>query len=142
MSFLASFANIWRDSTALCALVPFDRVFTGRVPGTEYYKFPYINIQEAGPTRRYRSDKSQGYYISMSFHIWVDDSRLSTGEQIECAIAKAYAENAWTIDGDYKVIDVLDEGPAQKHQINESSYKAWEIIKLLTVCLERARSGQ
>ena len=151
-SLVRSVARIWRDSPTLRALVPFERVFTGRIPQTELVDFPYVSIL-TGPGRQWsRSDKARYSYAPLSFHIWTNEDQLETAVEDICrAISDTYAERCWPLtandasDNDCystgidQVIDVLDEGEPIQHQPAPPTIKAWEVVKLFTVCLERAR---
>ena len=136
---LGSIGNRWKNTQALCALVPFRRVFTGRIPTTENYPMPYVSVMEAGGSRGIRTRTSRYPRATFTFHIWVDDTQVALGEQIEKAITDAYAEGEWEY-GQGRVIDVLDEGPGAKTQADRPEYKAWEIVKAMTFCLEQQRT--
>lgn len=135
---LASFAYRWRDSTEAIALIPFQDVFTGRVPNTEGYPFPYMSIIAGGGRQVYRSDKWQGLRRAVSVHIWTDPAELEQGEEIAEMVRKLYANQAWLYDNG-RVIDVLDGGPPNCHQINDPTFQAWEIVRALTLCIEQPR---
>jgi len=139
-SLLKSVAEIWEESTTLCALIPFNRVFTGRVPQTELYRFPYVSVIATQGRSTYRTDKTRGSHGPLSFHIWVDDARLETAETVADAITSAYADRCWNLSASARVIDVLDEGEPVAHQTDLPSVKAWEVVKLFTVCIERNRT--
>lgn len=138
-SLLRSVAVRWRENATLCALVPFASVFTGRVPQTELYDFPYVRISSTRGLPTLRSDKTQYNHVPLSFHIWVDEDELETGEEIAEAISDAFANTCWYLDATDKVIDVRDEGEPGAHQTDTPTIKAWEVIKMFTVCIERAR---
>jgi hypothetical protein len=139
MSLLKSIAEIWKNTGALTKLVAFDRVFTGRIPQTEQYHFPYVSILLTGGRMVHRSSQARYSQQPLSFHIWVDDAALATGEAIEQAIADAYADRCWFVDDFTRVFDVLDEGPGIRHQTDLPSVKAWEIVKLFALCVECKR---
>ena len=138
-SLLRSIAGVWENNQTLCALLPFDRVFTGRVPGTELYRFPYVSIMAGQGSQYHRSDKNHLSFGPLSFHIWVDDARLEYAETVADAIMQVYADRCWPISDDARVIDVLDEGEPMAHQTDLPNVKAWEVVKLFTVCVERDR---
>jgi hypothetical protein len=139
MGLLKSIAEIWAQDTALSALMPVARVFTGRVPQTDQYKFPYVSILKTTATPVQRSDKAQRSFVTVSFHIWLDDSNLGIGEEIAIAIENCFPERSWSYGDSRYVIDVLDEGPAIETQVDLATYKAWEVIKLVTLVIERPR---
>lgn len=139
MSLLSSIADIWEGSAVLCALIPFDRVFTGRVPQTQQYPLPYCSILVTQGRQFDRSSKARYMRAPLAFHIWVDDADLSTGEAIAHALEDEYAERCWTVDTDTYVIDVLDEGPACIHQTELPTVKAWEVVKLFSLVIQRDR---
>jgi hypothetical protein len=141
-TFLQSIADRWQASTELTALMPLARVFTGRIPTTEEYRMPYVSIAQGASRSLYRTDKTQSYAVSIAFHIWVDDADIATAERIEAALTAAYAEGGWSYDtgfGQGQVLDIVDQGPAVKNQINRPTYKAWQAIKNLTFIIERER---
>ena len=138
---LKSIGDIWEDSEDLCDLIPFDRVFVGLVPTTEEYKMPYVSLITSGARRRYRTDKTDGSTLTVSFHIWVDDADLDRGESTAKQVRETYANHDWTFTGG-TVIDVLDEGPFTTHQVNQPNYRAWEVMKVLTFCVEMPRVDQ
>jgi hypothetical protein len=114
-------------------------VFVGRIPQTEQYKFPYVSLLATTGVQTHRTDKTRYSIGPLSFHVWVDDSQLEFGEEVAQAITDAYADRCWIIDERAKVIDVLDEGEAEAHQTDLPNVKAWEVVKLFTVCIERLR---
>ena len=138
-SLLRTIGEIWENAEALCALVPFARVFTGRVPQTELYQFPYVSILSTVGSRTGRSDKARYSSGPVSFHIWVDDNALETGLTIANAITDAYADTCWIIGDTATILDVLDEGEPSAYQTQLPGIKAWEIVKLLTVHISRER---
>jgi hypothetical protein len=135
---LASFSNRWRDRLDACALVPFQDVFTGRVPNTVDYPFPYMSIITGGGFRVYRSDKFEGVLRPISIHIWTDPTNLELGEEIAEMARVIYANQAWVYDFG-RVIDVLDGGPQNCHQINDPTFQAWEVVKTFILCIELPR---
>jgi len=140
MGLLKSIAEIWRTNGPLCASIPFDRVFTGRLGGTELYRFPYCSIAIGSGWRVYRSDKTDVSHVVASFSIWLDDARLHLGELIQDAIYAAYANTCWTVREGYKVMDVLDMGEGQPKQTTLPAVKAWNVINLKTLVIERQRT--
>lgn len=139
-SLLRTIGELWEESESLCALIPFERVFTGRIPQTELVRLPYVSIISATGGKTTRSDKARYSHGPVSFHIWLDDSALEYGHRVAEAIADVYADRCWSLgDGD-KVIDVLDEGEPLSRQTVLPNVKIWEVVKLFTVCIERARA--
>ena len=139
MSLLKSISARWAADSTLCAKIPFAKVFTGRVPQTQLYAFPYVSVLATGGAQTLRTDKTQYSHGPLSFHIWVDESKLEFGEETAELIANAFANRCWRIDDNAKVIDVLDEGEPLAIQTDLPTVKAWEVVKLLTVCIERTR---
>ena len=138
-SLLRSIGAMWNNNAALCALIPFNRVFTGRIPQTELYRFPYVSILATQGSQTHRTDKTRYSHGPVSFHIWVDDAQLELAETVAQAITDAYADRCWSLSDDAKVIDVLDLGEATAIQTDLPNVKAWEVIKLFIVCVQRAR---
>lgn len=140
MSSLAkSVAAVWENDTTLCGLVPFARVFTGRVPQTSLYKFPYVTIFATSGTSRYRSDKTLVSSHLLKMNIWVDGDKLSLGETIGDAITDSYANRCWQIDPVSKVMDMLDGGPGIPMQLDIANIKAWRVTKVFNLIYERLR---
>jgi hypothetical protein len=139
MNLERSIALRWEESTALNRALPVDRFFSGRVPTTEEYKFPYCSLIVTRGSRGPRTDKGQYPRLTVSFHVWVDDSREAEGLDIANKIGEVFADQLWTLDEEWAVLDVLDEGRAIPHQTNVSTFKTWEIIKLFTFVLARRR---
>jgi hypothetical protein len=75
----------------------------------------------------------------VSFEVWVDDARLAHGETICEAITDAYANQCWQIDDKWKVMDCRLEGPPSQVQIDLPTVKAWKLIQLFDLRLERQR---
>jgi hypothetical protein len=139
-SLLRSIGEIWRVTPDLYNLIPFDRVFTGRIPQTELYRFPYVSILVTQGTSKGRSTKTRHSIGPVSFHIWVDDANLETAETVAEAIADAYADRCWLLGSSARVLDVIDSGEAMAHQTDMPNVKAWEVIKLFLVLIERDRA--
>jgi hypothetical protein len=138
-SVLRSVSEIWRDTPALCALVPFDRVYMGRVPGTELYCFPYVSLLAPPGSHTWRTDKTRVSQGPLSFHVWVDDAKLEYGLLVAEAITDAYADRCWPIGEASRVLDCLDEGEPMAVQPDHPTVKAWEVVKLFAVVVERDR---
>lgn len=139
-SLARSLGRRWEADATLCALIPYNRVFTGRVPQTELFDFPYVSILVSQGYSSYRSDKTRGSRGPVSFHIWVDDARLEQdGFAVAEAIRNAFADKCWAISDDASVIDVLDGGEPDAKQVPIPGIKAWEVIQMFIFCVERAR---
>ncbi len=138
-SLLRSIHDIWESTPALTDMVPHARVFSGRVPQTEMYRFPYVSILATQGGHNSRTDKSRYSHGPVSFHIWVDDSRLEFAETLAELITQTYTDRCWPLSDSAAVIDVLDEGEPTAHQTDLPSVKAWEVVKLFTVFIERLR---
>jgi hypothetical protein len=141
MSLISSIADIWENDAELTALIPFDRVFTGRVPQTELQRFPYVSILSPGGRQFRRSDKARHTFAPVFFHIWLDEDKLETGERVADKISDVYADRCWFLTPVAKVNDVLDEGEPSLRQPLMPTIKAWEVVKMLTFLIERARTA-
>jgi hypothetical protein len=138
--------DVWKNDSDLAALVPFACVFTGRIPTIEESGVKmqatgvmrYVSITDMGGNMTGRSNFSRFSKVTITFHVWVDESSVSLGERIENAIVNAYAEGEWEFDGGC-VYDVLDEGRGNKVQANRPEYKQWEIVKVMTFYVESPR---
>ena len=143
MSLLRSIHLKWQNSAALCDAatgVPHDRVFTGRIPQTKQYRFPYVSILTTRGWQTGRTDKTRLSAAVVSFHIWVDDDDLEFAQTLADAIADEFADRCWPISDTASVLDVLDGGEAVAHQTTLPTVKAWEVIKMLTFIIERDRT--
>ena len=134
-----SIAEVWKNTPALCALVPYDRVFTGRVPGSDLYKFPYVTIDVGDSQEALRTDKATQFWHMVSIGIWVREEKLAEGETISNAITDAYANQRWQIDAVSKVIDVTDDGPGPPRHLDYSHVKAWWISHTIDLRIEHQR---
>jgi hypothetical protein len=135
---LMSFAIRWRDDPVACALVPFSDFVTGRLPTVDEYPFPYMSLVPGSGRMHYRSDRFEGLRRTLALHIWVDPDKLEDGEAIAEHCRRVWCNQAW--DYDYGcVIDVLDGGPPTCHQLTEPTYQGWELVKLMTLCIEQPR---
>lgn len=130
---------IWENDAVLCSLIPFAQVFTGRIPKADANRFPYVSILFV-PGRAYkRSSHSRLVTGVVSFHIWVDDADLEFGKTVAKAIADSYSDRAWALSSTDKVYDVEDMGEPLSHQTDLPSVKAWEVVKMFTVFIDRKR---
>jgi len=134
---LLTFAQRWQASAEACLLVPFRDVFTGRVPHTEGYPFPYMSILPASGRLHARSDRAEFLRRTLTVHVWVDPAKLEEGETIQEMVRRIWANQAWSYDYG-RVIDVLDGG-LNAHELNEPTFQAWELVRLLTLCYEHPR---
>ncbi len=135
-----SIAVVWKNTPALCALVPYDRIFTGRVPETEVYNFPYITIRVTSGREALRTDETMQFWHLVGIDVWVDGDKLSDAETISNAITDAYANQCWKIDSVSKVIDVIDDGPGVPQQLDKPNVKAWWIAHDMNMRIERQRA--
>ena len=141
-SLLRTIGQIWDSTPALCALVASNRVFTGRIPQSELYRFPYVSIIATAGVQTHRTDKTRYSSGPLSFHIWVDDARLETGETIAQTIVDTYADRCWALSDTAQVIDVRASGEPVSRQTDLPAVKAWEIVVLFTVQIKRDRVTQ
>ena len=131
--------NRWRNTEALVALVPAERVFMGRVPGTTLYPFPYVSYKLGTSRMTQRTSTSRWYHQTLTFRVWVDDAKADMGDDIANAITDCFCDQCWPIDAMEQVKDVRDGGRAVKEQTTIANVKAWQIVKLMTVATERKR---
>jgi len=135
---LQSFAFRWRDDPSACALVPFVRFVTGRIPNIEEYPFPYMALVIPGGQGHGRSDRSTWARRTAVIHTWVDMDKLELGEAIAEKQRQIYCNQSWRYDyGD--IIDVLDHGPPQIISVNEPTFQYHELVKTMTLCIQQAR---
>jgi hypothetical protein len=138
-SLVRSIGQIWEETPALCALVPYNRVFTGRIPATTHYPFPYVSILATSGVQTRRTDKTRYSSGPLTFHVWVDDAKLETGELIAATIVETYADRCWALSDTADVIDVRVSGEPAARQTLMPDVKAWEIIVACTVHIKRDR---
>jgi len=134
-----SITKRWAASQTLCDLIPYGRVFTGRIPSTEIKRFPYMRIVTANASSGIRTNKAQFPRVTVGFHCWLDPTDLARGQMIQNAVADFFANTCWQLDSGYFVRDVLDLGPPIEHQIDTPGIRAWEVAKIFTFVLERRR---
>jgi len=135
---LWSFAQRWATDEAACALVPFDRFVTGRIPQESSYPFPYMALLIPGGSGHGRSDRSTWCRRTAVIHIWVDMDALEDGEDISEAIRRIYCSQNWQYDYG-TVIDVLDGGLATVKEVNVAEYSYKELVKTMTLCIQQPR---
>ena len=135
---LRSFARRWQLDTAACALVPFDRFVTGRIPNVEDYPFPYMALLVPGGSSHGRSDRSTWCRRTAVVHIWVDMDALETGEDIVENLRRVYCNQSWRYDYG-SVIDVLDGGLAIMNEVNMPEFSYKELVKTMTLCIQQPR---
>jgi hypothetical protein len=138
---LKSIGRMWAADVALSNLVPGERVVTGRIPSTTEFPLPYCSIMEAGGNRRQRTNVNQYDLVPVTFSVWLPAAHLALGESIDAAISDCYANKDWR----YKygrVMDVLDDGPAAKNQVQRAEYQCWEVVKVMSLIVQRTRADR
>lgn len=140
LGLITSVAERWLLFPQALEAIPYKDFFTGRIPDIKNRPFPYMSLVPGPSYRTYRSDKWVGSRRIVSFHIWVDEDQLNRGEEIAEVVQFVYANRAWGY-GYGRVIDVLDNGPPNSHQIHEASFKSWEVVQMLTLCIEQPRAA-
>ena len=136
---LMSFAQRWQNDAAACALVPFDRFVTGRIPNIESgYPFPYMALLIPGGTSHGRSDRGTWARRTVVIHIWVDMADLDNGEDIVETIRRVYCNQNWLYNYG-SVIDVIDGGLATVNEVNEPTFSYKELVKTMTLCIQQNR---
>lgn len=138
---LRAFAQIWADSADACDMVPFERFVTGRIPDTKEFPFPYMSVIAGGGRPAFRSDRAQDSLRIVSVHIWVDGDKEEDGETIAEKIRRLYCGSGFCYNYG-QVYDILDGGPPLPHQGSDPTYDSWEVVKLLTLCIEQPRKDQ
>ncbi len=112
---------IWAANTALTALVPADRLITGRVPPSE--QMPYVRLEPEGGSNTTRSNKSLYQTERVLFHVWSDT--FDVGRQIAPLIRAAFASMAFNW-GTGAVLDMQWDGPPISRQVTDPELKAWQ----------------
>ena len=157
---LGSIAARWEKDAGLCRWIPFNRVYTGRVPGTESYagtwknltpmEFPYCSILTSPGWSVARSDKSDLSKQRVTFSLWLNDATLHLGEIIQDNLYRVYANQAWVVEPQsadiacrglpkMQVIDCLDRGEGGPKQTTIATVKAWEVTRTFVLEIERQR---
>jgi hypothetical protein len=118
---------IWAANVALIALVPADRLITGRVPPSE--QMPYVRLEPEGGAETGRSNASLYATEKISFHIWSDT--IDAGQAIAPLIRNCFASNAfnWTTGA---VLDMKWDGPPASRQTTDPEIKAWQTTVTFT----------
>ena len=125
---------IWAADTALTALVPADRLITGRVPPSE--KMPYVRLEPETGGNTIRSNASLYQSERVSFHIWSDT--FDAGRQIAPLVRAAFASMAFDW-GSGAVLDMRWDGPPATRQTTDPEIKAWETVVTFTAATWHAR---
>ena len=151
---LWSIAKRWKEDPALCGLIRFNRVYTGRVPGTELTRFPYCSILTSPGWSVRRSDKSDVSKQRVTFSLWLDDATLHLGELIEDELYRVYANQSWIVEREsanipcrgrmpkMQVLDCLDRGEGGPKQTTIATVKAWEVQRTFVLVIQRQRQDQ
>jgi len=138
LGLLESMSFRWKHNPQACALIPFDRFVTGRIPNVQEYPFPFMSLTVTGGVFRGRSDRAEWVRRTAIIHIWVDMAKLEHGEAVAEMLRRIYCNRAWRYNyGD--VIDVLDNGPAQVIEVNNETFSYKELIKIMTLCIQQPR---
>lgn len=134
----ASIAAAIAPALASAAVVDPSRMFIGRLPDTRQGPWPAISVIRGATRHSYRTDQADGFRVMFAFHVYADDGSLHVGEQVDELIRRVYANQAW--DYQYgRVIDCLDGGPGTAHEPEGPVFMEWEIVRLLTLCVEQRR---
>ena len=118
---------IWAANTALTAVVPADRLITGRVPPSE--QMPYVRLEPEGGSHTTRSNKSLYQTECVNFHVWSDT--FDIGRSIARLIRAAFASMAFDW-GTGAVLDMRWDGPPTSRQTNNPEIKAWQTTVTFT----------
>lgn len=139
MGLLKSFAHRWQIDSRACALVPFKRFVTGRIPNIESdFPFPYMSLQIPGGSSHGRSDRTTWCRRTAVIHIWVDMAALEDGEEIVETIRRIYCNQSWRYDYG-SVMDVLDGGLATVREVDMPTFSYKELVKTMTLCIQQKR---
>ncbi len=140
MSILLSvIADEWEADPTLSGLVPIEKVYTGRFPGTSIYNFPYVSIIASGGRKTHRSDKARYSYDTITFHVWVGDTGVLLGERICDAIIDVFADRCFQLSPTVKVIDFMVNGEPNMVQTQLPGAKPWDLILSFTAHVQRER---
>ncbi len=119
---------IWAANAALTAVVPVDRLITGRVPPSE--QMPYVRLEPDGGSDEARTNASLYQTEKVRFHVWSDG--FDVGRQIHPLIRAAFASMAfnWTSGA---VLDMKCDGPPISRQTSDPEIKAWQTTVSFTL---------
>jgi len=115
--------QLWAADSVLCALLPADRFYTGRVPPSE--KMPYCRLELPGGSELQRSRQTLYEKQPIIFHVWTDT--FDAGDAIAPQIRRVFAnqEFDWGTGG---VTDCRTEGSPSTSQTALPEIKAWETV--------------
>lgn len=78
----------WEDATALNAVLPAERLFTGRIPRDTAN--PCARLSITGSLAGKRSDKAAERNVEIQIAHWVDQNDFSTGQDVQDKIEEAF----------------------------------------------------
>jgi len=119
---------IWAANAALTAVVPVDRLITGRVPPSE--QMPYVRLEPEGGEEHCRTNASLYATEKINFHIWSDG--FDTGRAAAPLIRTAFASMAFNW-GTGAVLDMKWDGPPVSRQVTDPELKAWQTTVSFTL---------
>jgi len=119
--------GLWAANSALVAVVPADRLITGRVPPSE--EMPYVRLAPDAGDNTDRTNATLYQAAKVAFHVWSDT--FDRGREIAALIRNAFASLAfdWASGG---VLDMRWDGPPASHQTTDAEIKAWETVVTFT----------
>jgi len=123
----------WPTLTALEALLPVARVFTGRARGGP--RMPYASINVAGLATNGRGDKSMFREANVRIQVWAED--FDTGKAIQSAVVDGFENAAFDLD-DGHVCDMKHEDSTALQE-GESIDSIWQFVTVFSAACREDR---
>jgi len=133
MGLLAAIHDLWESEAALEALLPAERVFTGRVP--QFKAMPYASIESSTSSPHVRTNDSMARDVGLTIHVWTET--YAEGDAIRQEIEAAFANRTIETD-DGNVLDVTIESSGSLQE-DDPSETTWQTVIQLGLLVSRAR---
>lgn len=125
----------WPTITALEALLPVARVFTGRAKGSP--AMPYASIVVAAMPTSDRSDKGMFRDANIRIQVWTDD--YDVGKAIQTAIIAGFENTDFALD-DGDVYDMHhDDSTALEEP--DSTEPLWQFVTIFSAACREDRTN-
>jgi len=119
---------IWADNSAICAIVPADRLLFGRIPTSE--KMPYVRLEPGDGQESVITNRTIYATHKVTFHIW-SDGTSDVDLQLWPLIRNAFSAMIfdWVTGG---VTNMKWDGPPSSRQTTNPEIQAWETTMSFT----------
>lgn len=126
----------WAAASALEALLPAARVFTGRIPdGTAN---PCARIYFPGSARGKMSDKASERATQVRISHWVDEADFGTGQDIQDAIEEAFDNYGAALE-DARLVTLRHDNSYVLQDVSSTS-KDWQFVTQFTATINKDRT--